>query len=205
MLFGYMSILYHVDSFVNPLFSNCLWQMKKYLAISSGQYQNFFFLSIGSESNHSQNSFSSFSKSSFIWYLREDSNLQLLVSQTSDSTSWPTEAKNGPDWWDRTTPTWSTAKRATAITKSGLLVLLEGIEPSPTVYHTVMLPLTPHQRYLVVLEWLEHSTSELSALRSYHLSYRTMEAGVRIELTTFVPGICNPAPYHPGHRPFFGP
>ena len=28
-----------------------------------------------------------------------------------------------------------------------------------------------------------------------------LEVDVRIELTTFVPGICNPAPCHPGHRP----
>ena len=34
------------------------------------------------------------------------------------------------------------------------------------------------------------------------LSYTDiLEVNVRIELTTFVPGICNPAPYHPDHWP----
>jgi hypothetical protein len=44
---------------------------------------------------------------------------------------------------------------------------MEGIEPSPTEYHTVVLPLTPHQRY-----WLSQGESNSHLTVISRLLYR---------------------------------
>jgi hypothetical protein len=61
---------------------------------------------------------------------------------------------------------------------------MEGIEPSPTVYHTVVLTLTPHQRYLVVLGGNDPPSLPYQGT-ALPLSYRTMEVRVGVEPTCF--------------------
>ena len=87
----------------------------------------------------------------------------------------------------------------------GPLVGVKGIEPNVLFsdgFTIRCLTLRRHSRVLVVLGRIELPSNDYQSL-ALPLSYRTMEVGVRVELTTFVPGICNPAPYRSGRRPLF--